>query len=111
DDVDRSAVAGAIGQVAPFDVADEVEARLLEQGVRFLRNRVSFLRLLADAEESDRRVLAAQQVFGVDGAEARELKQLVGRAIDVGARVENDDRLARRWEMRGDGRPLEAGVK
>src|SRR6185437_6080628 len=89
----------------------EVEARLLEQGVRFLRNRVSFLRLLTDAEQPNGRILAAEQVFGVHGAEARELEQLVGRAIDVGARVENDDRLARRWEMRRDGRPLEAGVE
>ena len=55
--------------------------------------------------------VAAENVLGVDGAEPRELHQLVGRAVDVGAGVEHDDRLARRRKNGGDRRPLEAGVQ
>ena len=83
----------------------------LEHLVRLLHGGVALLRLFADAQQTDRGILAAEDVFGIDGAKPRELHQLVGGAIDVRARVEHDDRLARRRKDRGDRRALEARVQ
>ena len=105
DDVDRPAVAAARWQIAPFNVPLEVDAGVSQQLVRLLHHGVSLFRFLADAQQPHDRVVAAEHVLGIHGAQAGELDQLLRRAIDVRARVEYDDGLSGRWEQRGDGRP------
>ncbi len=104
DHVDRPAVARAAGDVAPLDVAEEADVGLAEEElVRLLDGGVPLLGLLADGQQPDGRVVAAEQVLGVHGAEPGELHQLLGRAVDVRTRVEHDDRLARGREEGADG--------
>ena len=102
DDVERAARASRGQDVTPFDVADEVEPRTREQLVRFLHGRVPLLGFLAVAQQSDRGLGAAEDVLGVDGAEPRELHELLGGAIDVRARVDEHDRLLERGDHRRD---------
>ena len=74
-------------EIAAFDVADEVEPRpLLEKLVRFLRHGVALLRLLADAEQSDRRDRRGPGRLAVD---ARR-----------GARTDSSAPSSRRWRRR-----------
>ena len=84
------------GRSRPSTLPMKLSPDALKQLVRLLHDGVPLLRLLADAEQPDGRIRAAEDVLGVDGAEPRELHQLLGRAVDVGARVEDDDRLVAR---------------
>src|SRR3954469_15485673 len=88
-DIEGPAVAGAGGDIASFDVAEEVESRLLQETMRLLGNGVSLFGLLSNREQSDGRVRALEDVLGVHDAESRELYELRGVAIDVGAGVEH----------------------
>src|SRR6185436_1413956 len=94
DDVDRSAITSAGREIATFDIADEVDPGRLQELVRLLDDGVALLRFFADAEQADGGIVASEDVFGVDDAEPGELRELVGGAIDVRARVEHDDRLS-----------------
>ena len=80
--------------------------------MRLLRRRVSLLLLLADAEQADGRIRAAEHVLGVDCAEPGELHELARREQSTFApESRNDDRLARRRKDRGDRGPRETGVQ
>ena len=85
DDVELTAIAGARGKITPFDVAVKVESRFLEEHVRLLHHRVALFRLLADREETNGRIGAAEDALSVNCANPRELEQLFARAIDVRA--------------------------
>src|SRR5581483_2941521 len=110
-DIDGGAGAAAGEDVPSLDIPDEVDLDLLEQPVRLLDGGVPLLGFLANAEESDRRIGAAEDVLGVDGAEPSELHQLLGGAVDVGPGVEDDDGVPGGWEDGGNGGPGEAVVE
>ena len=97
------------GQDVPtFDVSGVVETRgALEQLVDLAHDRGALLFLLAHVEEADDRIGPAQQVSHVDGAEIGEADQLAGRAVEIGATVEHQDRLGAGGKERGDGGPLD----
>ena len=79
--------------------------------MRFLHGGVALLGFLADGEQPHRGILAAEDVTGVHVPEARELDEFGGGAVDVGAGVEDDDRLLGGREDRADGRAREALVQ
>src|SRR6185437_15781088 len=93
DHIEGTTIAGASGKITAFDVAVEVESSLLKEHVRLLHHRVALLRLLADREEPDRRIGAAEDALSVNCANPRELEQLPAGAVDVGTGVDDDDRI------------------
>src|SRR5687767_4823910 len=95
----------ASGEIASLDVADEVEARDLKKLVRFLRDGIPLLRLLTDAQQPDGGIGTSEHALDVGGAEAGELHELLGIAVDVRTRIEDGDGLAGRRKERHDRRP------
>lgn len=55
--------------------------------------------------------MAPEDVPGIDVPEPSELYELGRRAVDVGSRIEDDDRLGGRWEHRADGGPGQPGME
>src|SRR5689334_12693638 len=113
-DVPREAVrhddvARALEHVAAFDVADEVQVLRAAQERQRLEDEIIALRVLfADRQQSDARVLAAEQVARVHGAHVRELDEIAGLAHRVRAHVEHDRALLRVREERGQRGPRHA---
>ncbi len=74
-----------------------------------LAHRVVALQLLgADIEQPDGRLQQAQHGAGEDVAHQRELHQVVGVALDIGAEIEHHALAAPRREEGGDRRPVDA---
>src|SRR6267154_1151922 len=78
----------AVENIAPLDVADEVEGCLLEHPPRLARELVSLAVLFADAHQADARRGDPQDLTGIKMSHDRELHQMLGPAVDVGADVE-----------------------
>ena len=95
-------------EVAPLDVADEVEAGVLGQlGVGLADELVPFLGLLADGEEGDGRVRQAGDVLREDRAHVRELDEMLRARVGVRAGVDQDRGAAERRDGNGDRRPVD----
>ena len=78
--------------LAALDVADEVDAGDGAQaGVYLLHHLVALVVLTADVEEGDARLRDAEHVLGVDAAHLRELDEVAGLHVGVGADVEDED--------------------
>ena len=73
--------------VAPFYVPDEIQARLLEQGVGFAGEVVALGGLLAVGKQGHGRFLAAHDALHEDGAHDGELDQVFRFVLGVGAQV------------------------
>ena len=84
---------------------------LLQELVRFLDDRVSLLVFLPDVQQADSRIIAAQHVARVHGAQVREAHQLAGIAVHVRAAIDHEDRLTCARKQRPDGGALDAGVQ
>ena len=67
--------------------------------------------LLADIEKADRRPLDAFDRRGQRGAHHGKLDQLLRRAVHVGAEIEHRRNAGPRRQLRGDGRPVDAGQR
>jgi len=78
DDIERAAVARTRRKIAAFEIAVEVEARLLEKSIRLLDHRVSLLRLFANGQESNGGIRTTINALRVNRAKPRELQQLSG---------------------------------
>jgi hypothetical protein len=78
--------------VVRLDVADEMQVRGGQLGVRLAGLLVPLVDLLADVQQADPRVLHAEDVLGKDRAHGRELDEVVGLGVHVGADVEQHDR-------------------
>ena len=111
DDVEWTAVARASREITAFEIAVEIEDRLLEERMRLLYDRVAFCRLLANRQESNRRIRPTENALRVNRAKPGELQQLARGAIHVGARIKNNDGVPRRWKDRRDGRSCKAGLQ
>ena len=85
--------------------------RPLEQLVGLADDRRALLLLLADVEQAHDRVGPAEEVAHVHGAEVGEAGELLGGAVEVGAAVEHEHRLAAGGEERGHGGALDAVVQ
>ncbi len=84
DDVGR-----APQEVPALSVSLEVDARrVAEQLVGLDRHLVALLGLLADREQADGRVRAAEDLLGEDRAHRRELNEVLGPAVGVRAGVD-----------------------
>ncbi len=102
-------VAGAADDVPALHVADEVQPGPLEQPVGLDGQLVALPRLLTDVEQPDPRRATALNVLHVDMAEMRELLQLPRSGVDVGPRVQQQDRVfAGRGQERPDRGPIHA---
>ena len=110
-DIQISIVTRPRGQVASFAVAEKIQTGFREQRVRFLRDRVALLRLFANAEQADGGIRASEDVLCVDRANTRKLHELIGRAIDVGAGIQHDDRSLGGRKNRGDRGALESRMQ
>src|SRR3979409_1424080 len=77
DDVERAALARAGREVPSLEVSLKVESCLPEQSVCFLHDRIPLFRFFSDGQQTDRRIRAAENALGVNGAEPGELKQLL----------------------------------
>ena len=93
---DHVGVAGV--DVAPFDVADEVDRRVLEQLVRLARQIVALALFLADREQADARRLEPERDARVGRAHHRELHEMRRTAADGGAGVEQHRGRSCAWE-------------
>src|SRR5664280_3341131 len=82
-------VHAAVVDVAPLDVADEVQPGIGEQAVRLDRHAVALALLLADREQADARVRHPQHRLRVEVAHDGELLQVLRFAVDVRADVED----------------------
>ena len=80
----------AVEDVAALGVAHEVEARLLEDAERLLRQLVALALFLADREQADARRVDAEDHLRVEVAHDRELAEVGGLGVDVRADVEQD---------------------
>ena len=101
----------ALVDVVAFDIAVEIEARRAQQFPGALRELVALDLFLADVEEADRRPLDAVHRRHQRGSHDRELHELLGRAIDVGAQVQHRHDAVARRQLRGDGRAVDAGQR
>ena len=101
-------VAYAPDDLAALDVAHEVEVALLEEGERLERELVSLGRLLSDIEKPDPGRLDSHEVLRVDGAEGSELKEMMGLAVHIRARVEHECRGGSRGQKCADRRSCHA---
>ena len=77
--------------------------------MRFADELVPLLGLLPDREERDRRPRQPDDLLREDGAHVRELHQVLGSGIRVGAGVDQDGRAAERRNGDGDGRTVDVG--
>ncbi len=91
--------AGRAGQLVRLDVAHEVQVRGSEPDERLARQGVALLRLLADVEQRDPRLLDVEDALGVERAHRPELDQVLRLGVDVGAHVEQDERSGRGQEV------------
>ena len=105
DDVD-----GVGRDVAPFDVADEVDALgRLEQLEGLFAQRVALAGLLADRQQANTRLGDGEAVVGEDRAHLGELHEPLRLHVGVGAGVEEDrGRRAGHGDGGGDRRALDA---
>ena len=78
--------------VARLDVADEVHRRGLQQPVRLASQLVALRLFLADRQQADARRSHAERDLRVHRAHHRELQQVRGPALGVGASVEQHRR-------------------
>ncbi len=76
--------------VSALHVSHEVESALREELVGRDRQIVALPRLLADREEPDPGPRSSQDLHSVDVAHEGELREMVGLALGVGARVQHD---------------------
>ena len=106
DDVDRPTV-----DVVAFDVAVEVEIAGLEQLARFLDDIAALDVFLADVKQADGGTRLLLGRFDQRAAHHRELIQMLGGAIDIGAEVEHRGVAADRRQPRRDRRALDAGQR
>src|SRR6185437_7220242 len=100
----------AVVEVAPLDVADEVDGQALEQNERFAREIVALDIFFADRKQSHARralLLRPQDDAVIDLAHDGELLQVFRAAVHVGADVNQDGGAAARGgHDRGQGRAL-----
>ena len=94
-------------EVVALDVADEVEARVLEDLVHLLGQLVPLRLFLAHAHEPDARVLDVEERARVDGAHHRELLQVARLAVGVRAHVEQHRAARRVRHHRGQRGPVD----
>ena len=94
----------AVEDVAAFGVAHEVEAGLLQDAERFLRQLVALAFFLADGEQADARRFDAEEHLRVEVAHDGELAEVGGLGVDVRADVEQDGVAFRARERRRRGR-------
>ncbi len=76
--------------------------------MRLERQLVALLPLLADREQPDLGIRDAQDLAAEDGAHRRELEQVLGAGIGIGAGVDEDARTALRGDRHADRRPQHA---
>ena len=79
-----------------------------EQRVRLERQLVPLLGLLADREQPHLGIGSSEDLLGEDRAHVRELEQVLGSRVGVGAGVEQHRRAALRRDRDGDRRPHHA---
>ena len=77
-------------KIAAFDVADEVDGTFLEARVDFAGQFVAFNFFFADGEQADARAAISESGAVIDLAHDRELDEVLGLGIDVGADIEQD---------------------
>ena len=88
-------VARVLNDITSFDVTDEVETALRTQKpMCFYRQFVTFPGLLPNIEQPNPRILTPHHVLSEDIAQMCELDEVVGLAVNVGARIEEQTRLA-----------------
>ena len=80
-----------------------------EQRVRLERDRVALLRLLADREQAHLGIGHVEDLLGEDGAHVRELEEVLGPRVGVGARRRSAPRPEPRGNDDGDRRTHHAG--
>ena len=102
----------ADGNVAALDVADIVDAGgLLEELMCLFDDRVALLVFLSDVEQTDGGIGSAQDIARIHRSEVGKADELAGIAIDAGAAVDDEHRLAGAGKQRPDRRPLHAGME
>ena len=88
-------ITAAEHDVIALDVADEVDAslvsRLLEHRIGLLAQRVTLGVLRAVVDQADARICHTDNLLHVEASHKRKLKQILRRALDVGARVDEQD--------------------
>ena len=95
--------------LAPLDVADEIQWRRLQQPVRLPRQLVALGLFFADGEQADAGLLDAECDARVDAAHDGELKQVLRPALDVGAGIEQHRGPAARGNGRRKRWTIDAG--
>ena len=93
--------------VAPFDVADEVQRRVFELLVGLLRELVALALFFAHGEQADPRLYDAEDVTRIDVTHHRELEQVPRLGIDVGSDVEENRETLEVRQHRRDGGPID----
>ena len=83
DDIERTALARAGGQIATLEITVKVEPSLPKEQVRLLHDGVSLLRLLPNGEQTNRGIGTAEDAFSVNRAKPGKLEELSCRAVDV----------------------------
>ena len=97
------------GQVLALDVALEPQPGRIEQLGRALDPGVALALLLADRQQGDARVGDAEDALGEDRAHPRELGEVLGGRVRVGADVEQDHRAGRGHHLDRERRTIDAG--
>ena len=93
-------------EVAALGVAREIEPFVLaQQPVRLDRQLIALLVLLADREEPDLGPVDVEDLLAEDRAHVRELEEVLGPRVGVGAGVEEHARALTRRQGDGDRRP------
>jgi outer membrane receptor protein involved in Fe transport len=102
----------ALEQVAPLDVADEVDQRLVaHQLARLLDDRRALGAFLADRQQPDPRVGHAADRAGVGAGHDRVLLEVAGLGGDVGPDVADHHRAVEGRDDDGDARAAHAGQR
>src|SRR5581483_6974900 len=95
--------------VAALAVPGEVQIAGGEQRVRLDRQLVPLLRLLADGQKPDNRILDTEHLLGEDGPHGRELDEMLGPRVRVRAGVDEDGGPALGRNGNRDRRSQDAG--
>ena len=102
-------VGEVLGKIAALDIADESQARGIEQFRGALDPGVALALLLADAQQRDARIRDAEDALREDRAHPRVLGEVLGRRVGVGADVDEDQRSGVGDHLDGEARAVDAG--